>query len=150
MSQVASWNMRGLNWPNKQEDVKLFLHQNNIGLVGLIETKIRRQNVDTIASTLLHGWQWANNCDISNGRIWVAWKPNFYHLTILEKTNQFIHCEATQLITSKHFHITLFMATTMNSRGNLCGTCYTSSPYPYQARGASSGISTLSYPRMSA
>jgi len=40
MDNIASWNIRGLNWPNKQEDVKLFLHINNIGLVGLLETKI--------------------------------------------------------------------------------------------------------------
>ena len=106
MSQVASWNMRGLNWPNKQEDVKLFLHQNNIGLVGLIETKIRQQKADSIASTFLRGWQWAHNCDISNGRIWVAWKPSSCHITILERSDQFIHCSATQLSTHKHFHIT--------------------------------------------
>ena len=106
MSQIASWNVRGLNWPNKQEDVKLFLQLNNVGLVGLIETKIRQQNVDTIATALLHGWQWTNNCDVSNGRIWVAWKPSSYHLTILKSTDQFIHCEATQLITYKHFQIT--------------------------------------------
>jgi len=42
MSLIASWNVQGLNWPNKQEDVKLFLQQNDIGMVGLIETKIRQ------------------------------------------------------------------------------------------------------------
>ena len=74
--------------------------------MGLIETKIRQQNVDTITSALLYGWQRTNNCNVSNGRIWVAWKPSSYHLTILKSTDQFIHCEATQLITCKHFQIT--------------------------------------------
>jgi len=106
MSNIASWNVRGLNWPNKQEVVKLFLPLNDVGLVGLIETKIRQQNAASIASSFLHGWQWANNCDISNGRIWVTWKPSAYHLTILEQSDQFIHCGATQLLTRKHFHIT--------------------------------------------
>ena len=106
MSLIASWNVRGLNWPNKQEDVKLFLQQNDIGMVGLIETKIRQQNADAIASTFLRGWQWTHNCDISNGRIWVAWKPSSYHLSIMERSDQYIHCLATQLTTNKRFHIT--------------------------------------------
>ena len=106
MSQIASWNVRGLNWPNKQEDVKLLLQFNNIGLVGLLETKIKRHKVEYTASNIFCGWDWVNNYDISNGRIWVAWKPSSYTLTILEKTDQLIHCEATQLSTCKHFHIT--------------------------------------------
>ncbi|KAJ8429723.1 hypothetical protein Cgig2_024975 [Carnegiea gigantea] len=27
MERICSWNIRGLNWPNKQEDVKIFLHE---------------------------------------------------------------------------------------------------------------------------
>jgi len=106
MSQIASWNVKGLNWPNKQEDLKLFLQLNNIGLVGLLETKIKRHKAESIASNNFRGWNWDNNCDISNGRIWVAWQPSVYSITILEKTDQLIHCEATQLSTCKHFHIT--------------------------------------------
>ncbi|KAJ8421653.1 LOW QUALITY PROTEIN: hypothetical protein Cgig2_019771 [Carnegiea gigantea] len=107
---IASWNVRGLNWPNKQEDVKLFLQLNDVGLVGLIETKIRQHNAVSLASNFLHGWQWANNCDISNGRIWVAWKPSSYHIAILEKTYQYIHCAWCILgdfntILSKNEHI---------------------------------------------
>ncbi|KAJ8421769.1 hypothetical protein Cgig2_000946 [Carnegiea gigantea] len=96
----ASWNVRGLNWPNKQEDVKIFLQLNKIGLVGLLETKIKRQKVETIASNIFRGWDWTNNFEISKGRIWVAWKPCSYSLTFLKKIDQLIHCEATQLSTS--------------------------------------------------
>ena len=106
MHQIASWNVRGLNWPDKQEDVKLFLHLNKIGMVGLLETKIKHQKIETIASNIFRGWEWTNNFEISKGRIWVAWKPCSYSLTPLVKTDQLIHCEATQLSTSKHFHIT--------------------------------------------
>ncbi|KAJ8426356.1 LOW QUALITY PROTEIN: hypothetical protein Cgig2_021476 [Carnegiea gigantea] len=44
METICSWNIRGLNWPNKQEDVKIFLHKKQIGLVGLLETKILTQS----------------------------------------------------------------------------------------------------------
>ncbi|KAJ8421943.1 hypothetical protein Cgig2_012935 [Carnegiea gigantea] len=36
----------GLNSPNKQEDVKIFLHKENIGLVGLLEVKVKEKNVE--------------------------------------------------------------------------------------------------------
>ncbi|KAJ8419799.1 hypothetical protein Cgig2_030528 [Carnegiea gigantea] len=39
MDRICSWNIRGLNWPNKQEDVKIFLHEKHIGFIGLLETK---------------------------------------------------------------------------------------------------------------
>ena len=104
MANFSSWNIRGLNWPNKQEDVKLFLQLNNIGLIGLLETKVKSQKVSKIAKNIFRGWEWANNFNISNGRIWVAWKPSLYRVTIQEKSDQFIQCKVTQL-TSKHFHI---------------------------------------------
>jgi len=52
MSHIASWNVRGSNWPNKQEDVKRFLHLCQVGLVGLLETKIKSQKVDNIAANI--------------------------------------------------------------------------------------------------
>ena len=106
MAHIASWNIRGLNWPNKQEDVKLFLQLNNIGLIGLLETKVKRQKMHNVADMIFQGWDWANNCDISNGRIWVAWKPGIFRVSIQEKSDQFIHCAVTHLQDNKHFHIT--------------------------------------------
>ena len=97
---------QGPQLANKQEDLLLFLHLNNIGLVALLETKIKRHKAESIASNIFRGWEWVNNCDISNGRIWVAWKPSSYTINILEKTDQLSHCEVIQLNTCKHFHIT--------------------------------------------
>ncbi|KAJ8444524.1 hypothetical protein Cgig2_028339 [Carnegiea gigantea] len=39
MDNIVSWNIRGLNGPDKQKDVKIFLHTNKIRLVDLLETK---------------------------------------------------------------------------------------------------------------
>jgi len=69
MAHIASWNVSGFNWPNKQEDIKLFLQFYNVGLIGLLETKIKSQKVDKIASNIFRGWNWVNNFSISNGRI---------------------------------------------------------------------------------
>ena len=36
MDKITSWNVRDMNGPNKQEDLKIFLTQHQIGLVGLL------------------------------------------------------------------------------------------------------------------
>ena len=63
MDHIASWNVRGLNWPHKQEEVKIFLHSNNIGLVCLLETKVKLRNVEKIAANTFPGWHWCHNFD---------------------------------------------------------------------------------------
>ena len=65
MDNIASWNIRGLNWPNKQEEVKLFMHTNKIGLLGLLETKVKDQKVDMIANIIFPGRRRTHNFDIN-------------------------------------------------------------------------------------
>ncbi|KAJ8446811.1 hypothetical protein Cgig2_016121 [Carnegiea gigantea] len=43
LNPKRNWNVRGLNWPNKQEDVKAFLYSNQISLIGLLETKVKKE-----------------------------------------------------------------------------------------------------------
>ncbi|KAJ8444596.1 hypothetical protein Cgig2_013875 [Carnegiea gigantea] len=58
----------------------------NVGLVGLLETKIKSQNVNKIAGNIFRGWEWANNSSISNGRIWHATRKRF-HITFISGHN---------------------------------------------------------------
>ncbi|KAJ8431317.1 hypothetical protein Cgig2_032307 [Carnegiea gigantea] len=82
---ICSWNIRGLNWPNKQEDVRLFLQEKQIGLVGLLETKVKEDKASKIANNIFQGT---------------------YSVQILSQSVQFIHCKATQNNTMKNFFIT--------------------------------------------
>lgn len=41
MDNILCWNVRGLNAPNKQNEVKLLCNKENIGLAGLLETKVK-------------------------------------------------------------------------------------------------------------
>jgi len=43
MGSLLSWNVRGLNGPNKQKEVKLLCNQEQVGLVGLLETKLKKE-----------------------------------------------------------------------------------------------------------
>ena len=77
MDSVVSWKIRGLHWPNKQEDVKVFLKFKKLRLVGLHETKVKMENVNTVANLVIGGWQSAHNFHLNvKWRIWVAWRPS--------------------------------------------------------------------------
>ena len=76
MDDIVGWNVRGLNWPNKQVDISIYLNLNKAGLVGLFETKVKLSNVDKVASQVFPGWRWHHNFSLNTkGRIWIAWRP---------------------------------------------------------------------------
>jgi len=104
---IAAWNIRGLNWPNKQEEVKIFLNTHSIGLIGLLETKVKLSKVDMIANNIFPGWRWISNFDMHHGgRVWVAWKPSLYDVRLLSKAEQYVHCEVNSLSVNRTFHMT--------------------------------------------
>ncbi|KAJ8420395.1 hypothetical protein Cgig2_013882 [Carnegiea gigantea] len=107
MYSIASWNIQGLNWPPKQEEVKIFLHAKHIGLICLLETKVKQPNVDKIAANTFPGWKWHHNFDKNpKGRIWLAWDPKVFTVSILHTTEQILHTHVTDQHTHKQFHAT--------------------------------------------
>ncbi|KAJ8444130.1 LOW QUALITY PROTEIN: hypothetical protein Cgig2_029905 [Carnegiea gigantea] len=106
LPQWKGSNIRGFNWPNKQEDVKIFLHEKQIGLVGLLETEVKAEKGSMIAILIT----------FSMGGIGTIISPptleEEYGLhggqgaIILTQSDQFIHCKATQNNTMKTFFIT--------------------------------------------
>ena len=40
MDSILSWNVRGMNAPDKQEDICLFLQKHKVGMIGFLETKV--------------------------------------------------------------------------------------------------------------
>ena len=41
MDSILSWNVRGMNAPNKQEDIRIFLQQQQVGMIGFLEAKVK-------------------------------------------------------------------------------------------------------------
>ena len=57
MDNILVWNIRGLNSPNKQEDIQVFLNKERVGLVALLETKVKQENIAQVAGKVFGGWQ---------------------------------------------------------------------------------------------
>lgn len=55
MDSMMNWNVRGLNSLNKQKEAKLLCNEEQIGLVGFLETKIKVNKIDQIATQMFGG-----------------------------------------------------------------------------------------------
>jgi len=107
MDSILSWNVRGMNIPNKQEDIKIFLQQQQAGFVGFLETNIKDQNIALVMGRICPNWNWIHNASAKDrDKIIVCWHPRHYLFNLLHMTNQMIHGEVIQMSTTKKFFIT--------------------------------------------
>ena len=104
MINLSSWNIRGLNQPHKQEEVRTLISSHKITLCGLNETKVRSARSSTIAKSLLPGWKFLFNYSKHKvGRIWVAWEPSQVSICLLSTTYQVIHTSVNILDSQQSF-----------------------------------------------
>ncbi|KAM3237405.1 hypothetical protein P3L10_012434 [Capsicum annuum] len=94
MINLLSWNVRGLNAPNKQKEVQLLCNEENMCLIGLLETKIKREKIDSLAVNMFACWSYVTNLEEHyNGRICLTWRPDYYRVSTISKNAQQITCE---------------------------------------------------------
>nr|XP_009600461.1 uncharacterized protein LOC104095915 [Nicotiana tomentosiformis] len=94
MVNCLAWNVRGLNAPNKQREVKLLCYKERTGLIGLLETKLKQDKVQKIIEKQFSGWRYTTNLNYHyNGRIVVVWRPHFYRVTPLSMNAQVLSFE---------------------------------------------------------
>ncbi|XP_074302744.1 uncharacterized protein LOC141634485 [Silene latifolia] len=108
MDKLGCWNVRGMNNINKQGDIKWFLHQNKIGLYGLVETKIKIANFDSVLNNLGQRWYGINNnVHHPGGRIWIIWLPQFFQVQLLFSSQQQITVSITETCSRDTFWFTV-------------------------------------------
>ncbi|XP_075092061.1 uncharacterized protein LOC142172176 [Nicotiana tabacum] len=94
MDNILWWNVRGLNAPNKQKEVKLLYSREGIGLAGLVETKIKGSKIEQVANKLFEGWGSMTNLDYHpNERIWLVWRTDYSQIRMVSGMAQAITYE---------------------------------------------------------
>ncbi|XP_074290754.1 uncharacterized protein LOC141617456 [Silene latifolia] len=105
------WNVREMNKEVKQRSVNNFLHTNNIGLFGLLETKVKASNFHSIVNKIFSDWSVStNNAYHHGGRVWVIWKPHVFDVNFIKYDAQFIHVQVTNKFTHMQFYYTIIYA----------------------------------------
>ncbi|KAK9683897.1 hypothetical protein RND81_10G173200 [Saponaria officinalis] len=91
-SQEA-WNVRGLNVPLRQHEIKEFLAKNKAVVAGLLETRVKLANSNKIMNKFLRYRCVGNYSAHYNGRIWVLWQESLVALDVLQVHDQLVHCK---------------------------------------------------------
>ncbi|KAK9713611.1 hypothetical protein RND81_06G039400 [Saponaria officinalis] len=108
MDNFLFWNVRGLNSPNKQKDLRWHLHKNNIGLCGVVETKVRISFFNKVVGCFAPDWEIINNLQHHDGgRIWLMWRKAEFEVDVILKNEQLIHSKVTKLGYGKVFLFTV-------------------------------------------
>jgi hypothetical protein len=95
-----------MNSPAKTKEVKSFLVNNDVHVVGLLETKIKLQKDAKIQKKLGNRWIWlANYNHHEKGRVWVGWRQDWCNLELCASHQQFIATKITPLNSNQSFHI---------------------------------------------
>ncbi|XP_062075415.1 uncharacterized protein LOC133779472 [Humulus lupulus] len=90
-SNIISWNVRGLNGINKHGPVSDLCKKYRIGVGGLLETKLKGNKISRFVEFCFPNWDYYTSPEIE-GRLLIVWRKSFVKVTILEESNQFIHC----------------------------------------------------------
>lgn len=70
-----------------------YLKDNHITLAGLVETRIKQYNASAIAPKIVQNWELVHNYDHGvNGRIWVLFNRNVWHMDVVQTDTEFIRC----------------------------------------------------------
>ena len=101
----AAWNVRGLSDPIKGADVRKICAENNVSLVGLLETRVNHSNEASIQTIINSRWDFFINSR-ARKMIWLGWDPRVWRIQILEEHTQFLHCFCMNIRLNIGFFVT--------------------------------------------
>lgn len=109
LMDFCSYNVRGLN--NKKSFYKDFINVKNLSLFAFLETHVKKESANSIASFLSQKFNWSFNSDYhDNGRIWLGWDPSIWKVMPLASSSQHISFSVTRMDTQESFFLSFVYA----------------------------------------
>ncbi|XP_074300468.1 uncharacterized protein LOC141631739 [Silene latifolia] len=97
-----------MNKLHKQLDIKRFLHQNKVGLYGLVEHKIKGNDYDGVLSTLGQHWSGIHNYSHhQGGRVWIIWITASFNVNLVHMSSQQITVRVEETFSGDCFLFTI-------------------------------------------
>lgn len=102
--KISSWNIRGLNDPIKQHEVRQFLMQNHIDIITIVEVKVRLNKVEKVAKNTFPRWKVVHNTGIEViPRKWCRWNAEKFKGTVVADDRHCLILEMTIKNTQQQF-----------------------------------------------
>lgn len=94
MDRLIIWNVRGINCQQKHKEVRYVIPQKKVGLIRLLETKVKAHNMGKLYLNLFKSWCFTSNSSFhKGGRIIIGGNLKSFHVNIIACSSQLIHCE---------------------------------------------------------
>lgn len=85
-----------MNDPSRARDVQSLIVEHKVGVVGLLETKVKHDNIGIVVNRVNGNWKRLNNYSSDeSGRVFVGWDPMKYSIRKISESKQAIHTEVT-------------------------------------------------------
>src|SRR4051812_35441825 len=104
------WNVRGLNDPSKQYQLKRYLKSFNGNIICLLETHVQQDKMDSVVKLLRPGWVAIENYPFSPlGRVWILHNDEVV-ISVLRSSSQAIHCHVFSIPLQRYFFLSVIYA----------------------------------------
>lgn len=111
MTDLAVWNVRGLNKRDHQNAVRELITEFKLELIGLVETRVRATNVESVQRCIKNNWSWFTDYVSGPGnRLWLGWNDEEVDVQVLDTHQQYLHCKVEKRRTHKSFVLTVVYA----------------------------------------
>ncbi|KAL0287981.1 UNVERIFIED_CONTAM: hypothetical protein Sradi_7112700 [Sesamum radiatum] len=105
-SSGSSTESEASTGPLKQNGVAHLVKDQQLCLLGILETKLTAPAIAKILHRLFPGWCHSHNFDtIAGGRILIIWNPAIIDLQPEDISTQVIHCRVTNISTQLSFYV---------------------------------------------
>lgn len=95
---IMHWNIRGLNSPLKQQELKRMGCVHKAEIICAVETKMVQGKLEEYVTKCWQGYEQANNCEgDGKGKIVLLWDSNRVKVKVISKQQQYIHCEVNDI-----------------------------------------------------
>lgn len=86
-------NVRGINCLSKQKEVKKIINMRSLGLISLIEVKVKAKNMGRMYQNMFAGSCFCSNSSRHpGGRVIIAWNPLSFQVDIKRLSAYLTHC----------------------------------------------------------
>ncbi|XP_022027000.1 uncharacterized protein LOC110928098 [Helianthus annuus] len=109
---MAVWNIRGLNRPLKQREVRLLVSENKLSVCALLESHVDISKLAKVCNNVFRSWNWTSNgslCDRGT-RIILGWNADVVDIMILAQSDQVIHAQVVSKIDNSSVFVSFVYA----------------------------------------
>ncbi|XP_071695720.1 uncharacterized protein [Rutidosis leptorrhynchoides] len=103
--KTATWNIRGANSIDKQNEVRNLIHNEHLSICAVLETHLKTKTVHDIGNYMFDKWDWISNVKYSPTccRMVMGWDPTKVKVMVIHMAKQVTLCLVETVVDKSKF-----------------------------------------------